>query len=304
LAWIVRGKDDDLLDLPEIQARLAQPPNQEVTHSESGTCRALFNGPDVLLTATGPHCRVIIATRQASSTSIGVLRDGVVSERFFPCLPQGAFPSADGVALSLHRGAFEPVLSDEDQEQQPDRWCSQRACGQECWHVGSQWMWNLRLELGHRLHPTTMRPSDCAPAHPHALSSPAPEPLPQVTYGLPQWANAAQMGGVAASVFTPQADGTLLCPAGLPLSAQERRPEREGSRRVVSAARIGQCRACLLRVDCLGYGSTTTKPRRVSAVLWPVLSPLPGSLCRQHVLPLLIPLCGGIGVDARHDERG
>jgi len=28
-----------------------------------------------------------------------------------------------------HRGAFEPVLADEDQEQDPDRWCSHAPCG-------------------------------------------------------------------------------------------------------------------------------------------------------------------------------
>jgi hypothetical protein len=29
--------------------------------------------------------------------------------------------------LYLHRGAFEPALSDEDQEIDPDRWCSRSA---------------------------------------------------------------------------------------------------------------------------------------------------------------------------------
>jgi hypothetical protein len=38
---------------------------------------------------------------------------------------------ADVVELYLHRGAFEPMLSDEDQEIDPDRWCSHAACGQE-----------------------------------------------------------------------------------------------------------------------------------------------------------------------------
>ena len=36
----------------------------------------------------------------------------------------------------MHRGAFETVLSDEDQEQEPDRWCSHTAWGQE---FGSFW---------------------------------------------------------------------------------------------------------------------------------------------------------------------
>jgi hypothetical protein len=35
------------------------------------------------------------------------------------------------VALYLHRGAFESVLADEDQELDPDRWYSHSPAGQE-----------------------------------------------------------------------------------------------------------------------------------------------------------------------------
>ncbi len=131
-------------------------------------------------------------------------------------------------------------------------------------------MWNLRLELGHRLHPTAMRTTEFAPALAPSLPPPiSNEPAP-VAYGPPQWARAAQMGGFAGDAFTLQPDGTLRCPAGQPLYAQERRSERDGSVRVLYAARVGHCRACQLREPCLGYGTATKKPRRVSAVLWPL----------------------------------
>jgi hypothetical protein len=58
-----------------------------------------------------------------------VTRSGIVYELFFTNLPQQAFTAVDVVELYLHRGAFEPVLSDEDQEIDPDRWCSHTACG-------------------------------------------------------------------------------------------------------------------------------------------------------------------------------
>jgi hypothetical protein len=35
LAYVMRGKDYDLLDLPQVQARLAQPPDQQTTHPET-----------------------------------------------------------------------------------------------------------------------------------------------------------------------------------------------------------------------------------------------------------------------------
>jgi hypothetical protein len=60
LAYVMRGKDYDLLDLEPVQARLAQPPDQQTTHPETGTCRALFDFPDLSLSPAGPRTRVIV----------------------------------------------------------------------------------------------------------------------------------------------------------------------------------------------------------------------------------------------------
>jgi hypothetical protein len=96
-----------------------------------------------------------------------------VYELFFTCLSPSAFMLSDVLDLYLHRGGFETVLSDEDQEQDFDRWCSYTANGQEFWQILSQWIWNLRLELGHRLHPTVMRTTAFAKAEvvPHTSSA-------------------------------------------------------------------------------------------------------------------------------------
>ncbi len=279
LAYVMRGKDYDLLNLQEVQARLAQPPDQQTTHPETGTCRALFDCPNLLLTPTGPRTRVIVATHPASTTPapIGTTRDGVVYELFYTALPPGAFTPADVVALYLHRGAFECVLADEDQEQAPDRWCSHTAWGQEFWLILAQWIWNLRLELGHALHPTPMRTTEFAPAQVGESAETAPDPVLRpseptlVTYGPPQWARSSYTKGFAGADFSPQPDGTLRCPAGRPLYAQARRKEANGSLRVLYAARIGHCRSCPLREQCQ-ESATTIKARRVSAVYWPVSS--------------------------------
>jgi hypothetical protein len=278
LAYIMRGKDYDLLKLPQVQARLALPPDQETTHPETGTCRALFDCPDLSLSPTGPCTRVIVATHPATETraKIGTTRGEVVYELFYTALPQGLFTPADVVDLYLHRGAFECVLSDEDQEQDPDRWCSHSPWGQEFWLILAQWIWNLRLELGHTLHPTPMRTTEFAPAQ-MGESAPFVEPVrvspptPQVQYGPPHWARPSFTGGFPGCAFLPQPDGTLRCPADRPLYPQERRPERDGSVRVLYAARIGACRSCPLREQCQA-SATTIKARRVSAVYWPVSS--------------------------------
>jgi hypothetical protein len=142
--YVMRGKDYQLLKRAEVQARLHLPPDQQLTHPESGTCRALYDCPDLPIGPKGELCRVVIATHPASAAKsrVGVEREGVVYELFLTRLPQGAFTATDVVALYLHRGAFENALADEDQEQEPDRWCSHAACGQECWQIISQWVWN------------------------------------------------------------------------------------------------------------------------------------------------------------------
>ncbi len=141
LAYVMRGKDYHLLDLEVVQARLLAPPDTVITHPETGTERALFDFPRLPVTPESPPCRVIVATHPASTraAAVGTTRDNVVYELFFTALPVGAFSAADVVELYLHRGAFETILSDEDQEQDPDRWCSHSACGQECWQIISQW---------------------------------------------------------------------------------------------------------------------------------------------------------------------
>jgi hypothetical protein len=100
-----------------------------------------------------------------------------------------------------------------------------------------------------------------------------------VVYGPAQWARPSWTSGFPGSAFTLQPDGSLLCPADHPLYPQERRPERDGSIRLLYAARIGHCRSCLLRAQCQ-ESSSTLKPRRVSAVFWPLstdpsVAPLP-----------------------------
>jgi hypothetical protein len=90
------------------------------------------------------------------------------------------------VALYLHRGSFENALSDEDQEQDPDRWCSYTAWGQEAWQIISQWVWNLRLELGHQLHPDPVRTTEFAPAQEEkTLSSSPPQGYESASAALP-----------------------------------------------------------------------------------------------------------------------
>ena len=274
-AFVTRGKEYTALDHPLVQARLHLPPDQFQQRPESQTVRSLYDCPQVPVGSEGVLCRVVVATHPAGKkkSPVGVTRGGVVYELFFSNLPQQAFTASDVVELYLHRGAFEPALSDEDQELDPDRWCSHSAWGQECWQVIAQWVWNLRLELGHRLEPTSLRTTEFAPAlssqREQVATRPASSP-PASGYGPLTTATSWKTGRFTGADFPLQPDGTLRCPAGQPLRPQERRREADGSLRVVYAASIRHCRPCPLREQCQWEGNATAKPRQVSVLLHPL----------------------------------
>jgi hypothetical protein len=275
---IVRSRAYHLLDLDVVKHRLASAPDQVSTHPESGMERALYDCPSIPLTATGPNVRLVIATHSAteSAPTVGVERDRTVYELFVSTLPSPAFTASDVLDLYVHRGSFEAVLADEDKEQEMDRWYSHTPYGQEFAQILGQWVWNLRLELGQTLSPSELCTTEFAPAKANEpvqacelAEGTAPSTSPPPTYGSPQWARPSFTHGFPGSAFTPQPDGTLRCPTDHPLYLQERRPERDGSIRLLYAARIGHCRSCPLRAQCQ-ENSTTLKPRRVSAVVWPL----------------------------------
>jgi hypothetical protein len=272
LPFVMRGKDYQLLSQTEIQFRLSLPPDQPFSRPESAYVRTLYDCPDVPVGPGEQHCRVVVATHPAGPKKprVGVERDGIVYELFLTTLPQDAFTAADVVALYLHRGAFETALSDEDREQEPDRWCSHAAWGQECWQIISQWVWNLRLELGHHLHPDSVRTTEFASAH---LAEQAPivdSVSPLAGYGPPEVASSWKAGRFTGRDFALQPDGSLCCPTGQKLSAHEQRREPDGSLRVVYAASIRSCRPCPLREQCQWLGKATAKPRQVSVLLHPL----------------------------------
>jgi hypothetical protein len=267
-AFVTRGKDYHLLHHPLIQARLHLPPDQLQQRPESQMERLLYDCPHIPVGSDGKLSRVVVATHPAGKkkSPVGVTRAEIVSELFFTNLPQQAFTACDVVELYLHRGAFEPLLSDEDQEIDPDRWCSHSAWGQACWQLISQWVWNLRLELGHQLLTSSVRTTEFAPA----LSSPPPHTAPFSGYAPPEVGSAWKAGRFASQDFALQPDGTLRCPADQKLIPHEQRREADGSLRVVYGASIRRCRPCPLREQCQWNGCATAKPRQVSVLFHPL----------------------------------
>lgn len=270
-AFVTRGKDYSVLDHPLVQARLHLPADQVQQRPESRIVRSLYDCPDVPVGSEGLSCRVVVATHPAlnKKSPVGVTREGIVYELFFTKLPQQTFTASDVVELYLHRGAFEPALADEDQELDPDRWCSHSAWGQEAWHIVSQWVWNLRLEVGHQLQPEPVRTTEFAPALPPPSANPS-HTAPPSGYAFPQVGLPWKTGRFSGQDFALQPDGTLRCPADQKLIPHEQRREADGSLRVVYGASLRSCRPCALREQCQWNGSATAKPRQMSVLLHPL----------------------------------
>jgi hypothetical protein len=296
LGVIARSRDYALLGRPEVLAVLSRPPAARCIHPESGMTREVYDCPSLRLLRAGPCVRLLIATHPATDDppKVGQQRDGVVYELFISTILPQALSANDVLDLYRHRGSFETVLADEDWEQDPDRWCSHTPCGQEFWQILSQWVWNLRLEFGQQCSLTSLRTTTFASAADPAqvrepaegtqaeeARTPAPVSRPaevsdavwdsDLTYGPAQWAQPSFTGGFPGSAFLPQADGTLLCPAGKVLTLVEYRQERAKSVRVSYSADLNDCRCCPLRAQC--QNRRAHRARRVSAVYWPLLSP-------------------------------
>ncbi len=246
LGVLARSRAYHLLDLDIVKLRLLHAPDQVCTHPESGMTRTLYNCPAVPLTPTGPEVRLVVATHAGTSSSptVGTERDGMVYELFVSTLPSPAFTASDVLDLYLHRGSFETTLTDEDVEQNADRWYSHTPWGQEFAQILAQWTWNIRLELGQQLFPAELHTTEFAPARDAetpSTNAPAPEvaPMPPVMYGPPQWACPSFTHGFPGSAFTPQPDGTLRCPANHPLYPPARPVSREQGYDQASASERG-----------------------------------------------------------------
>ena len=183
-----------------------------------------------------------------------------------------------GPARVTPRGSFETGLSDEDEEQDPDRWCSYTPHGQECWQIISHWVWKLRLELGHVQHQLELRQTrlvdevaSIKTTQP-APTAPAPAPSSEEEVGqtsapvemAQEWAKCR--GRFSGKDFAPVDEGMLRCPAGKLLHVRSRVPLRNGNLRICYSARIGDCRQCQLAPQCLGRNASGEMPRQVSGI--------------------------------------
>ncbi len=93
LPFVMRGRDYQILDRAEVQARLQLPPDQQTVHPETGSARLLYDCPDLVITPAGKRCRVVIATHpaRAAKSRVGSTRKASRLRTLLYRAPTGRF---------------------------------------------------------------------------------------------------------------------------------------------------------------------------------------------------------------------
>jgi hypothetical protein len=266
---VVRKRGYRWLDHPLVQAAIAHEPVATMTTRESQVTYEVFDLPQMLLEDGTTPVRLLLTRRawkRGAPISVGKVVGDWVYEQFVTTLPPDGFLATDVLDLYQGRGAFEGTLADEDQEGDPDRWCSLTAAGQEFWQIVWQWVWNLRLAFSAGCAEAPLREMEWAPPQTgstQSLAEPAPQEEPE--YGSLEWAR-AWGGRLGAEAFPLQDDGMLLCPQGVQLWLSEIRQENAFTERLIFVAKDADCAPCPVRAACLGRTASGKRGRRVSAV--------------------------------------
>jgi hypothetical protein len=152
LGYILRSRDYHLLNHPVVQQRLQAAAAWEWQATGGTDFSEVLNVGYLEDGGRGyaaPMRLIVMRTPEK-------LHGGTVGKRVKKSVYELFLTSHSGVSLSainvlsVYRGCsgFEQRLSQEDQEQDYDRWCSWQAQGQEFWQILGQWSWNWRLWMG------------------------------------------------------------------------------------------------------------------------------------------------------------
>lgn len=152
LGYILRCRDYPLLKEPAIADRIESAADWEwaeiASHSYSqildlGYVEALKRGY-----ATPMRMIAVRTPEKLHNARIGKRHKKYVYELFMTSQSSASMSALDTLSLYRGRGGFEQQLSQEDQEQDYDRWCSWHPEGQEFWQILGQWSWNWRVWMG------------------------------------------------------------------------------------------------------------------------------------------------------------
>jgi hypothetical protein len=323
--YITRCRDYHLLKDSTVQTQLKGLPQQQYLHPDSPEIsRELFDIECVDATRRGyldPLRLIVVRMVRFSKQkpSVGKCDGKYLYEVFLTSLPASGFTAADVLSLYNGRGGFEQTLSEEDQEQDCDRWCSWQPEGQSFWQILSQWVWNWRIQAGYQsqklqgVRQTLWSPAlEAAPITsasesatlstqtniesaeiPVVTSEPSLAPPPK--YGkmiiAPGWGQSRHK--YSGKDFKVIEDERIECPAGHQMDCQEIRHNRVGDRQMIFGIKSTVCRDCPLKAHCHADRSSNTRGRRILVTRTqfptpPPLAEIPDIIIKQSSTPLAV----------------
>lgn len=288
MMYITRCRDYHLLKEPSVRALLAAEPQQQYLHPDSPEIqRDLFDIACLDATRRGylePMRLIIVRLIRFSKQkpSVGKCEGKYLYELFLTSLPPSSFSAADVLSLYNGRGGFEQTLSEEDIEQDCDRWCSWQPEGQSFWQILSQWVWNWRIQAGWQSQPQPhVRQTLWSPALANidevrdshlivaesasSTSTVDPNLAPPPKYGamvaVPGWGQSRHK--YSGKDFKIIDDEAVECPAGHRMERQQVRYNRVGDMQLMFGVKATTCRTCPVIHHCHADRSTNTRGRRI-----------------------------------------
>lgn len=260
---------------------------------------------------------VIRTPRQEHKAKIGKRVQDQVYELFLTSQSAASLSGMEVLSLYRGRGGFEQRLSEEDQEQDYDRWCSWNWAGQELWQIVGQWSWNWRLWMGCQQEPVELRQTVWAKCEYEGESLEGCEHSRHPDVELPPSLVALQGVGKLSAVksgsdaatgvlygamristewgtglsgknrfgnndFQIVNDQTVLCPAGHQMYRRMRHQKPNGDIKIQYGINPKHCQKCPVRKRCLAPKSKADRGRRVT-VIRPVISDMNPDLPRVEL---------------------
>lgn len=297
IAYAIRCRDYHLLNDSIIASVLKQAPHATITYPDSPHSRDLFDIPCLDSTRRGYHepMRLVVVRMERfdkRKRAVGKCQGKYIHELFLTSLPVEQFTATDVLNLYNGRGGFEQVLSEEDREQDGDRWCSWQAQGQSFWQILNQWVWNWRIRAGAAQSPQLCaRQTEWSPALPEnqsamtAASVETVQPALPVTHqrdsSTPRYGEMTVAKGWGKSRhkyggkdFKVIEDQFIECPEGHRMGRREIRYTRRGDMQMLFSVNPRICASCPVKHHCLSDDSKGTNGRRIS-VMRAKLPPIP-----------------------------
>ena len=259
---------------------------------------------------------VIRTPRQEQGAKIGKRVKDQVYELFLTSQSVASLSGMDVLSLYRGRGGFEQRLSEEDQEQDYDRWCSWNWAGQEFWQILGQWSWNWRLWVGCQQESVEVRQTvwaecdDEKETKGHEDVKGTVAELPASLTGLQGVGDVSALKSVSEEAtgvlygamrvstewgpglsgknrfgnddFQIIDDQTVLCPAGHPMYRRMRHEQPNGDIKMQYGINPKHCQSCPVKRRCLAPKSKAEAGRRVT-VIRPIISDMTLDLPRVEL---------------------